>query len=244
VAYSVYIYFTIFCLSFFGVISHLNAEALQSIRENPASSLKLSLNSSLSMTNVMYVRSFLKQVDNWSCGIRAAFHAQSVNEAIRQPKKFEVRLKERLQNQNHLDEIQKTHGSTHPLSNYDLEKLAGLFKFRDNLIIVKVQEQSISYLGRVNPNVSICHYLTKIHNQSRAFHIIALIRKHWILFSYVKLKGDKYQLLVIDSSNQSLKADQIFLIESLSKCTAAKKQENIDKKERNKNSRKQGRKNS
>lgn len=206
---------------------------------NAQKPLTLPLPSELNKQQIVHIRCFLQQNDPWSCGYRAVFHAIALEKALKSPDKFQEHLKHNLQNTQLLQQVYDSYGYNKGLSNTEMEKIARKFSLDDRaLMFVTVGQAEITLLGEVTFTTrgpiteaekkqivrkkqaqklheSLQHFIDQKNNTPRAFHIIAGINDHWILFSIIRSPGKAAQLYIIDSNNKQIGPAQNVMISFL-----------------------------
>lgn len=188
-------------------------------KAKPHASLHLGIKKSLKDQNVERIRSFLEQADNWSCGLRCAFHAIAIEKALKNPSKFESTLKQNLQNSKLLKKLDSKYCHNFGLCYDTICKIAHDNNIGQKLICLNIDdnngiqyEGNISYpLGATLPQIehiqqqklnSKLHELVKnAKKSSHASYFVSAIPGHWILFALVNLPKRPAKLFYIDSEN-------------------------------------------
>ena len=70
-------------------------------------SFLIPLESRFQKKNINRLSCRLEQDDNWSCGLRAAFHVIAVEEALKNPENFETNLRNQLSDEKFLFDLEK-----------------------------------------------------------------------------------------------------------------------------------------
>jgi hypothetical protein len=168
---------------------------------------------------VTQIRSYLVQHDNWSCGLRTAFHALAIEQALKDPNNFEATLKHNLQNAALLDTLDARYGNNKGLSNNTIEKIAEDFGINHKILCLHAEDNNrIKYLGSISypghaskaevqrifehtKNQKLQELTDIAKNTPQAVYIVAGSEDHWVLFALVNLPGRPAKLYLIDSNN-------------------------------------------
>ncbi len=177
-------------------------------------SLTLPFPASLEKQHVKRLRSFLVQDDDWSCALRSVFHIQAIEDALKDPKHFEERLKANLQKKKTLHALDTSYGIDQgflPHEIYAVAKKAGL---KGKVICLDLEEYSQEiycplHCKRKKPLQELLTHLTNCAQKPPcAVYVIAGTDYHAILFAFVNLPQEPARLYMIDSINTGLTPDR------------------------------------
>lgn len=202
----------------------------------PESSIHIPIKQSFENQNVEQLRSFLVQNDNWSCGLRCAFHAIAIENALKNPAHFEATLKQNLQDANLLNALDRRYGNNHGLTNDTIGRIARDYGFGNELMCLGMDHNNnIKYLGRIKYNFpfgasgqqlkqiqqqawqekfysKVNELVNNAKNNGQASYFVAGTEGHWILFALVNLPNKPAKLYLIDSCNATLRPQRVAYI--------------------------------
>ena len=170
------------------------------------------------------LRSYLYQMDKWSCGLRTMMHALAIEKASTNAKKFESNLKINLSNQKTLSSMEDYYFKNlvcecgdlglHPYAMRDLAKKYGfggrflVVKLKNNKLIDyegyevkfnKPKKASLKSLTKAPINKRLSNMVNRAKKLNKPLYIAAVDDNHWILFAIVF--KPKATLYTIDSQN-------------------------------------------
>ncbi len=162
--------------------------------------------------NVIQIRNYLAQADEWSCGLRAVFHALAIEKALKTPRNFKEVLKIGLRNQKALKKLYTQYGKDKGLWDYHIQRLADKNGIGNKLICLTAKKDEITLLDSKETSLDLDDLLHKelnrlmamVKREPQAIYFVVTVGDHWVLFSLVNLPQRPVTLLVIDSDERSL----------------------------------------